>query len=90
MHELQFRSTLDRDNDGTWWYVHVPADVRRSLRAYEKRGAIRVDASIGQTHWAASLLPWADGSAQLVIKKTVRERESLALGDVLEVRVTPR
>lgn len=90
MTDLSFTSVLERDKDGTWWYVHVPRHVREALKHLEKRGSVPVVATIGQTSWEGSLLPWADGSAQLVVKKPVRTREGLELGQTLDVRVRPR
>lgn len=87
---MHFTATLERDQDGTWWYVHVPAAIRQSLKQFERRGAIAVEARIGKTSWRGSLLPWADGSAQLVVKKEVRDRESLNQGDSVDVAVAAR
>jgi hypothetical protein len=87
---IVFSSRLDRDRDGTWWYAHVPAAVRQALAAYARRGSVPVTATLGRSTWEASLLPWADGSAQLSVKKAVRIAESLQLGDALEIQVVPR
>lgn len=85
-----FRAVLERDVDGTWWFVHVPTEVRRAFRHLERRGHVPVRVTIGGSSWAASLMPWADGSAQVVVDARVRAREGLALGDELEVLVEPR
>jgi Domain of unknown function (DUF1905) len=90
MEQIAFTSTLERDKDGTWWYIHVPKHIRDQLKHLEKRGAIPVSATIGRTTWQASLLPWADGSAQITIKKTVRDKEALTLGQELQVLIVPR
>ena len=87
---IHFTAALERDKDGTWWYVHVPAAIRQSLQQFARRGSIPVTARVGDTSWNASLLPWADGSAQLVVKKDVRDKESLQLGESVDVAVTPR
>ncbi|MBV8257933.1 MAG: DUF1905 domain-containing protein [Actinobacteria bacterium] len=88
--ELTFVSAIERDKDGTWWYVHVPAEVREALREHERRGFVPVTATVGATSWDGSLMPWADGSAQLTVGKRVRERESLELGREVRVSVRPR
>ena len=90
MESLSFTATLERDKDGTWWYAHVPKEIRQALKHLENRGTIPVDATVGQTTWPASLLPWADGSAQIVIKKAIREKEHLSLGDTIAVSVRER
>ena len=84
MDKITFNSTLECDKDGTWWYAHVPSDVRKSLRGFEKRGSVRVKATIGLSTWEGSLLPWADGSAQISINKEVRSKEGL-----LKISVRP-
>lgn len=90
MKKLSFIADLERDKDGTWWYVHVPKDIRQKLKHLEKRGIIPVHATIGNTSWDASLLPWADGSAQLVVKKEIRDKEKLELGQTVCVYITIR
>ena len=87
---LTVRSKLERDKDGTWWYLHIPERVRRQLKQAERRGTIPVEATIGSTSWPASLMPWADGSAQLVVKKVVREKERLELGAEVVVHLRLR
>jgi hypothetical protein len=90
MEPLFFTATLEQDKDGTWWYAHAPKEIRQALKQLEVHGTIPVEATIGHTTWVASLLPWADGSAQIVIKKLVRDKERLKLGDTLEITVRQR
>lgn len=89
MDSATFTAPLERDKDGTWWYVHVPAEIRRAWRDFERRGHIKVDATVGGSHWSGSLMPWADGSAQLTVGKAVRTSEGLVLGDPVTVTVRP-
>ena len=81
---------LEMDKDGTWYYVHVPLEVRQDFKSLEKRGIIPVTARVGSSTWPASLLPWADGSAQLSIGRKIRERENLSRGQQIEVEIAPR
>lgn len=91
MNERQsFEATLEMDKDGTWWYVHVPKEVRNAYKQYEKRGIVHVTVTVGSTTWDGSMLPWADGSAQISVNKNVRNKESLRLGDTVSVSVLPR
>ena len=90
MQQIAFTSILERDKDGTWWYVHVPKHIRDQLKHLERRGTIAVSATIGRTTWHASMLPWADGSAQITVNKKVRDKEALTLGQELEVLIVPR
>ena len=81
---------LEKDSDGTWWYVHIPTQVRQVFAAYQRRGIVPVTATIGTTSWDGSLLPWADGSAQLSVNKRIRKAEGLELGDELVVTLRVR
>lgn len=85
-----FEAVLEQDKDGTWFYVHVPLELRQKHKVAEKRGIIAVRATIGGTTWDGSLLPWADGSAQLSVNKKVRAAEGLAAGDRVVVSVALR
>jgi Domain of unknown function (DUF1905) len=87
---LTFTAPLERDADGTWWYLRVPTGIRSALKAHERRGVIAVTATIGDTTWPGSLLPGADGSAQLTVNARIRARESLELGADLLVVLEPR
>jgi uncharacterized protein DUF1905 len=87
---VSFETTLERDKDGTWWYAHVPKNVRRRFAHLGAHGVIPVLATVGGTSWVASLMPWADGSAQVVIKKDLREKEGLRLGQELQIRIEAR
>lgn len=90
MQVYSFRTILEKDNNGTWWYVHVPLEMRQKLKQFEKRGIIAVQAQIGTTNWEGSLLPWADGSAQITVNKKIRDSERLELGQVVDVTIKPR
>jgi len=90
MKQLSFTGALEKDKDGTWWYVHVPKKIRQSLKHLEKWGMIPVIATIGKTNWEASLMPWADGSAQLVVNKNIRAKENLDQGEKVQVYIQPR
>ena len=83
-------TTLERDKDGTWYYVHVPKDVRDAYKQLERRGTIAVNVTVGNSLWQASILPWADGSGQISINKKVRDAEGLELGQQIQVEVVPR
>ena len=81
---------LERDKDSNWHYVHIPKPVRDHFEALEKRGIIAVNATIGDTSWQGSLLPWADGSAQISVSQAVRTREKLSAGDEITILLAPR
>ena len=60
------------------------------FKPLEKRGTIQVTATIGDSTWDGSMLPWADGSAQVVINKKIRTHEQLELGRELTITIEPR
>ena len=87
---IRFTSSVERDKDGTWWFAHVPKTVRAKLKDRERRGHTAVRVTIGQTSWDASIMPWADGSGQITLKKGVRTAEELQLGQRVRIEVVPR
>jgi hypothetical protein len=90
MQSQTIEAVLERDKDGTWYYVHVPKEVRDTYKELERRGAIAVTVTVGSSTWQASILPWADGSGQISVNKKVREKESLSLGQQISLEITPR
>jgi hypothetical protein len=64
--------------------------VRAQFKSAEKRGIIAVTVQLGNSVWDGSMLPWADGSAQISVNKRVRTKENLSLGDTLALTVTLR
>lgn len=82
-----FDAALEVGEDGIWHYVHVPKEPRDKYKAREHRGIIKVRATIGNSTWDASLMPWADGSAQISVNKKVRTAEAIQVRDVVRVSV---
>lgn len=83
-------AVLECDKDGTWYYVHVPKEIREGYRQFEHRGAIAITAKVGKSTWQGSMLPWADGSAQISVNKKIRDKEGLVLGERIDIIVVPR
>lgn len=88
--EVTVSDTLEVDEDGTWHYLHVPTEVRAGWAEHARRGSIRVTATLGASTWDGSLLPWADGSAQLSVNAAIRAREHVAAGDRITVTLRLR
>ncbi len=81
-----------------WVFVRLPqeasdeiADVPRVRAGF---GAVKVTATIGGSRWTTSIFPEgaspAGGAYVLPVKKAVRLREGLELGDVVRVGVETR
>lgn len=89
MDEVTVTADVRADADGPWRFLRIPPEVRRTL-AGGARGAVPVTARLGEREWATSLLPWADGAAQLNLPKGVREAAGVTTGDEVTVRLAPR
>lgn len=90
MQPQHITAILECDKDGTWYYVHIPKQIRDAYKPLENRGAIPITVTVGASTWQASMLPWADGSAQISINKRVREKEGLELGQEIQLCIVPR
>ena len=78
--------------ENTWVFITLPVEQADELADLVPRrsgfGSVRVQVQIGGTEWATSLFP--DKSLRsyvLPVKRSVRDREQLAIGDVAEVTV---
>jgi hypothetical protein len=78
--------------DAAWHFVSLPHDVADDLedQAGERRGfgSIRVEVQVGEMRWRTSVFPDSKrGTFVLPIKRAVREREGLAEGDRVRIRL---
>ena len=80
--------------DSGWHFVTLPPDVADDLdeQVAEKAGfgSIRVEVRVGETTWLTSLFP-DKGAASYVlpVKRDVRDREGLAVGDRVTATLLP-
>jgi hypothetical protein len=75
-----------------WYFVSVPDRECRELAAASRFvsygwGMIPVSARIGTTEWKTSLFP-KDGRYVVPVKATVREAETLEVGDTVTIGLT--
>lgn len=80
------------DARDAWFFVSLPVDVADDLeeQAGERRGfgSIRVEVAVGASRWRTSVFPDSkQGTFVLPIKRAVRDREGLADGDRVRVRL---
>lgn len=80
---------LVKDAGGTWFFLHVPTAVRQAWKDFENRGRIKVRVTIGTSVYDATMLPWADGSAQVSVGKKVRDQQGLREGDLVHATLIP-
>ena len=88
-----FSSILwEAGGENTWVFVSLPSDPSDEIAdLVPKRpgfGSVRVKARIGETEWATSLFPDSKlGAYVLPVKRSVRDREQLSIGDMAEVEI---
>ena len=83
------------DGDAAWHFVTLPAEVGDELaeRAGERRGfgAVPVRVTVGSSAWSTSVFPDSKrGRYLLPVKKEVRRREGLEVGDEVLVQLEQR
>jgi hypothetical protein len=72
-----------------WVFLTVPGEVDEEIRMLSGPprgfGSVRVEATIGATTWRTSVFPDKTRGFVLPVKKDVRRREGVAVGDVCRV-----
>lgn len=90
---FEFRSEVTRwaSRRDVWLFAHVPREITEEIDSYPVPrggwGSLRVEATIGATMWRTSIFPSDDGRFALALKRAVRDREGIAEGDVVAVRL---
>jgi hypothetical protein len=80
--------------DSAWHFVTVPEDISLEIRSATDDlkvgfGSVRVVATVGSSTWSTSVFPDSKvGCYVLPMKKPVRRKEDLEVGDSLEVDLT--
>ena len=75
---------------GGWHYVVAPQEYTDELKPLAVRGLVAVEATVGSSSWQTSLLPMGDGSPFLALPAKVRQKEHIAIGDMIEVSFVVR
>jgi hypothetical protein len=83
------------DGDAAWHFVTLPEDVSDEVEdeAGERRGfgSVPVEVTLGSSTWRTSVFPDSKrGAFLLPVKKQVRTREQVEVGDVVTVELTVR
>jgi hypothetical protein len=76
--------------DAPWHFLTVPGevsdDVRDAAGAPVAFGSVRVRVTVGSTTWSTSLFPHRESGGYLLpVKKDVRVREDLEVGEPVDV-----
>jgi hypothetical protein len=81
------------EGDAAWHLVSLPEDVADEIEDSPAPragfGSIRVQVQVGTSTWSTSLFPDTKaGTFLLFVKKQVRVKEGLVVGDTVHVRLT--
>lgn len=71
-----------------WHYVRVPSELGAAAKKSSllvNRGLIPIQASINNTIWQTSLLPFGDGTLFIALKASVRKTEMISSGDTITI-----
>ena len=76
----------------TWVFVTLPAEMSDEIADLVPKqpgfGSVRVAVRIGETEWSTSLFPDSKlASYVLPVKRSVRDRERVSVGDTVAVEV---
>jgi hypothetical protein len=82
----------EHGGENTWVFITLPGEHADEIADLTPRrpgfGSVKVQVRIGETEWATSLFPDKSlGSYVLPVKRSVRDREQLAPGDVADVTI---
>ena len=78
----------------SWYFVSLPIEVADEIDAeYGHRvagfGSIRVEVTVGGSTWQTSVFPdTGRGTLVLPLKKEVRRREGIGVGDTVDLALT--
>jgi hypothetical protein len=74
-----------------WVFAKLPLDVSEEIRLQPHPPAgfdsVKVSVTLGASRWATSIFPESDGRYVVAIKKSVRDREGVELGDTVRLGV---
>jgi hypothetical protein len=70
---------------GGWYYVRVPQQYTKLTADLADRGLVAITATLGDTTWPTSLLPYGDGTHFIALNAKVRKAENINLGDHLSI-----
>jgi hypothetical protein len=85
MTPLSFKAVIHHfPMKSAWYYVDVPMEFLFALQP-GSFGFTKIIAQIDKTKWQTSLLPRGDGGYFIAIKKDIRQKLKLDLGDEIQI-----
>ncbi len=79
-----------------WYFITLPEEKSEEIKFFSENhsakrrgwGAVRVQATIGETTWETSIFPSASNNAYILpIKAVVRKKEKILVDNVVEVQL---
>ncbi|MGN6198091.1 DUF1905 domain-containing protein [Humibacter sp.] len=74
-----------------WVFARLPLEVSEEIHDAPHPPAgfnsVKVEATLGSSRWSTSIFPEGDGSYVLAIKKAIRTREGVDIGDTVRMAV---
>jgi len=74
-----------------WVFARLPLDISEEIHdsPYPPAGfnSVKVEVTLGSSRWRTSIFPENDGSYVLAIKKAIRTREGVGVGDTVRMAV---
>lgn len=82
----------DAKSDSSWVFVSVGQEVSEDVREMDLPrkgfGSVKVTVRCGESQWRTSIFPDSkSGCYVLPVKKAVRKREKLGIGDTVEFEI---
>jgi hypothetical protein len=90
--EITAKLWLWNEGRGSWYFVTIDkdsSDLIKDTWMWPRKGfgSVPVKVSIGKTSWRTSVFPQKAGTFVLPVKKSVRDKEMLSVGDSLKIEI---
>ena len=89
----EFESTLSpwEARRELWVFARLPLEVSEEIHDAPHPPAgfnsVKVEATLGSSRWSTSIFPEGEGTYVLAIKKAIRAREGVDVGDTVRMAV---
>ena len=79
-----------------WYFITLPEDKSEEIKFFSESvhgkrrgwGAVRVQATIGETTWQTSIFPYSQSKAYILpVKAEVRKKEKILADNMVEVQL---
>lgn len=82
------------DGPAAWHFVTVNKRISKQLKDMFGRGrgfgSIRVEVTIGKSHWETSVFPDKSGVYFLPLKAAIRKSEQIKAGQTITITIQPK